>query len=148
MSIDFKGRNYISDFMDRIPEAGHSIRIIDNVMYVSDVRAVQEMVDAYTISDAIKPLIAAIKAAARDRIVEILPDWKQSNYNARMNELNDIRFGRSLTAQEEAEVTAMRAVWQVAKDIRSASNDHEARINKLTTFESVAGYDIGSDWPA
>lgn len=148
MSVNFKGRDSIPDFMERVANAGHSIRFVDNVMYVSNPLAVQAMVDAYTVKDAIKPLIARVKAEAMSRILAILPEWKQSNCNARMNEFNEKRLlGEKLTTVEEAELVAMRALWSAAKAIRAASDAHEAALQSLQTFSEVTAYNTESGWP-
>lgn len=148
MSVDFKGRDLIPDFMEKLAQAGYGIAFIDNVMYVPNESAVQTMVDAYSLGDAIAPLVAAIKLEAKQRITKVLPEWKQSNCNARMNELNDMRLsGHELTVQEQSEIAALRSIWQVAKDIRAVSDAHELALSKLTTFQAVAAYDIKSGWP-
>lgn len=148
MSVKFDGREHILDFMDKLAAAGHGITFIDNVMVVRDESTVQSMIDSYTVSDAIKPLIIAVKLEAKRRITEVLPEWKQSNCNARMNELNDMRLsGHELTVQEQSEIAALRSIWQVAKDIRAVSDAHELALSKLTTFQAVAAYDIKSGWP-
>ena len=77
---------------------------------------------------------AAVKAEAQRRIISLtgrmsLMDCmiKQSNANMRANELNDKRLnGATLTAEEEAEATALRNLAIVIKAIRSKSNEIEA----------------------
>jgi hypothetical protein len=109
--------------------------------------AVQSIIDGYTLSDAVRPVVAKVKALAYAKIIAFLPEWKQSNCNARLNELNEARFSRPLTESEQAEVEAMRALWNRAKAIRAASDVHEANLAALATFAAVQQYDITSNWP-
>lgn len=147
MTIDFKGFECCVVLGQKIAGAGHWIRYVDNVRQVSDAAAIQAIIDAHTVAASAAPLIAAVKQEARARILAFLPDWKQSNYNARMNELNDARFSRALTGDEEDEITVMRAAWSRAVDIRQASDEHEVAIAALTTFAQVTAYDIKANWP-
>jgi len=130
-----------------IGAAGLALWCADNVWCSTDDAAVQAIIDAYTLDDARAPVIELIKDSARLRILAFLPDWKQSNLNARMNELNLTRFTRELVAEELSEIAAMQAIWNQAKAIRQASNDHEAALNALASFEAVAAYDISAGWP-
>lgn len=81
--------------------------------------------------------IAQIKREAAERINEILPAWKQSNLNARANELNAIRFERELNEQEAAEWHSMMEIWQAVKQIRVDSNIAENTVNALQTIEEI-----------
>lgn len=112
-----------------------------------DPDVVQPIIDAYTLDQARAPVIARIKALAHEKILSFLPDWKQSNLNARMNELNEARFSRSLTADEQAEVEAMRAAWAKAKAIRDASNVHGAALAGMLEFSGIVDYDYSVGWP-
>jgi hypothetical protein len=130
-----------------ISSAGHTLVQHDGVWVASDEQAVQANIDGYTLDKAKAPILKAIKNLAKDKILAFLPEWKQSNLNARMNELNDIRFERALTPGEEFEIVQLKAVWAKAKAIRVASNTHEANISALTTFEEVLAYDCTANWP-
>jgi hypothetical protein len=144
--IDFKSKS--SDGLSKaIADAGHFVRFHDNVLECSDEAAVQAIIDAYTLDQARAPVITCIKDLAREKILAFLPDWKQSNFNARMNEINEARFTRVLTDLESAEVEAMRVVWLKAKAIRDASNTHGANLQALTEFAGVIGYDCKTGWP-
>lgn len=76
---------------------------------------------------------AAVKAEAQRRIIALtgrmsLMDCmiKQSNANMRANELNDKRVsGGTLTAEEEAEATALRNLATAIKLVRAKSNEIE-----------------------
>lgn len=92
-------------------------------------------------------VIPCIKGLAFAKIVAFLPTTTQSNMNARMNELNDARFSRALTADEQAEIESMRGAWTKARGIRDVSNTHEAALRKLTTLEEVKSYDYRAGWP-
>jgi hypothetical protein len=130
-----------------IQAAGHWLREQDGVWLASDDAAVQAIIDGYSLTDAIAAPIAAVKALARQKILAFLPEWKQSNYNARMNELNDARFSRALTPQEESEIAVMRTAWDTAKAIRAASDAHETALRALDSFAEITAYDITAGWP-
>lgn len=130
-----------------INEAGYSLSQIDGVWVASDEAVVQAIIDNYPLAAAIAPLVAAVKTLAYDKIVTFLPAWKQSNLNARMNELNDERFSRILTDDELLEIETMRGVWNKVKEIRQASNFHEAALVALTDFSQISVYNIHTHWP-
>lgn len=80
------------------------------------------------------------KEEARRRILEVVPEWKQSNFNARMNELNKkvaIDSG-TLTQAEQNEITAMEAVWGQAKAIRTKSDTLEVSIASMNMTQLQA----------
>ena len=92
---------------------------------------------------------AAVKGEAQRRIVALtgkvaLIDCmiKQSNANMRANELNDKRVsGGTLTAEEEAEATALRNLAIAIKAIRRASNAVEL-LDPIPLDYTADGY-----WP-
>jgi len=84
--------------------------------------------------------IAQIKREASERILEICPTWMQSNFNARANELNAIRFFRELTESEHAEWQEMMLVWQAVKQIRIDSNAAENVVKALNTVEEIEAF--------
>lgn len=84
--------------------------------------------------------IAQIKREAAERINELLPAWKQSNLNARANELNAIRFFRELTESEHGEWQEMMLVWQAVKQIRADSNAAENVVKALDTVEEIEAF--------
>lgn len=84
--------------------------------------------------------IAQIKREAAERINEIFPAWKQSNLNARANELNGIRHDRAWTSEESAEWLNMITIWQAVKQIRIDSNLAENVVNGLTTIEEIEAF--------
>lgn len=81
--------------------------------------------------------ILQIKREAAERINDICPAWKQSNLNARANELNGIRFERDWTSEEQAEWSQMMELWQRVKQIRIDSNTAENTVNGLNTVEEI-----------
>lgn len=74
-----------------------------------------------------------VKAEAQRRILVVTGATsletciiKQLNANMRATELNDKRIGgKELTAQEQAEASALRALASKIKEIRAASNELE-----------------------
>lgn len=129
---------------EAIRAAGHWLVDRDGVWVASDDTAVQAIIDGYTLADARVPVITAIKEEARRRILAFLPDWKQSNFNAQINEFNDARWSRSLTPQETAQLEYMRSQWERAKAIRAASDAKEAA---LQTWADVINHDMSAGWP-
>ena len=84
--------------------------------------------------------ILQIKREAAERINELLPAWKQSNLNARANELNAIRFDRELTENEQSEWRSMLNTWQAVKQIRIDSNAAENVVKALDTTEEIEAF--------
>lgn len=81
--------------------------------------------------------ILQIKREAAERINELLPAWKQSNLNARANELNAIRHEREWSEQEAAEWQSMLTIWQAIKQVRTDSDLAESAVNALQTIEEI-----------
>lgn len=120
--------------------AGHWLVQRDGVWESSNDQAVQAVINAYSLDSARAPIIAEIKMEAQRRILAFLPEWMQSNLNARQNELNEARFSRNLTAAEVAEVQGNQLLWGRAKAVRAASNAHEKALKELQSFEAVLSY--------
>ncbi|MGB0683692.1 MAG: hypothetical protein ACPGOV_13340 [Magnetovibrionaceae bacterium] len=88
--------------------------------------------DAAWADDLIERLKTAIKAEARRRILDLVPEWQQANLNARANALNDKRLsGDTLSADEEAERAAMKMLWEAINAIRTKSDEIEASLSAL-----------------
>ena len=81
--------------------------------------------------------IAQIKRESAERINDICPAWKQSNLNARANELNALRHERAWTSEERDEWLSMMDLWQSVKQIRIDSNIAESVVSVLTTVEEI-----------
>lgn len=84
--------------------------------------------------------ISQIKREAAERINDICPSWKQSNLNARANELNGIRHDRAWASEEAAEWSQMMDLWQTVKQIRIDSNIAENTVNGLNTVEEIEAF--------
>jgi hypothetical protein len=143
----YMGPGVYPGLAEAVAAAGIAIECQNGTWYASDAVAAQVIIDNFTVTQAVAPLIPVVKELARQKILAFLPEWKQSNYNARLNELNEARFTRALTGAELAEIEAMRAAWLRAKAIRSASDIHEANLRSLSTFAAVATYDVKTGWP-
>lgn len=79
--------------------------------------------------DLADALCREAKIEAGRRIVALAPEWKQRNATARGVELTDKKAsGEPLTADEQAEVDAMKALWLAISAIRAASDDLETAI--------------------
>lgn len=84
--------------------------------------------------------IQQIKREAAERINDICPAWKQSNLNARTNELNAIRHDREWTSEERDEWLSMMDLWQSVKQIRIDSNIAESVVSVLNTVEEIEAF--------
>ena len=102
--------------------------------------------DAWTTEYKAYKAVIDTKAEAYKRIITIIPEWKQSNLNARMNELNKkvAIDGTPLTSGELVEVAAMDTIWTQAKDIRAKSDALEASIGGMTR-EQLDALDVTND---
>lgn len=150
MSIAFGHKGIFPGVMESILAAGHWAYQRDGAWLSSDDAAVQAIIDAWPATAAAAHHAQAVKVRARELILAFLPDWKQSNLNARQNELNRVRFERAWTAGEAAEVAALEALWGRAKAIRDASNAHEAALAALAAagdWAALAAYDVTQGWP-
>lgn len=96
------------------------------------------------LASKVESLKNRVKANARGRILNVVPEWKQTNMLARAAELQAIQAGtfrdpdtglvaaaRALTQQEAAEDTAMMGLWAWVKSVRLASNSLEAEIDSI-----------------
>lgn len=83
---------------------------------------------------------AAIKQAARTRILARYPEWRQANLTARAVEL------MSLGQTTGSEWSQMQAIWDWIKATRARSDLLEADVDNCTTVEAVEQLTIGG-WP-
>jgi hypothetical protein len=83
---------------------------------------------------------AAIKQAARTRILARYPEWRQQNMTARAVEL--VSLGQ-ITGPEWGQ---MQAIWDWIKATRARSDLLEADVDNCTTVEAVEQLVIGG-WP-
>lgn len=91
--------------------------------------------------------ITSIKQTAAAKILAVLPEYKQSNLTARAAELALAGLTRSLTFDEQAEITAGQAYWNRIKAIREHSNSLEELLNLATTVEDFDSIDTVDGWP-
>lgn len=106
------------------------------------------------LADVVAARVAEIKSIAQERIVALvgardLTDCliKQMNANMRANELNDAQINGTLTAEEQSEADALRALAANIKAIRAHSNQLEADVAALGTVADVLAW-VDSGWPA
>ena len=92
--------------------------------------------------------IETVKAEAYRRIVAISPEYKQRNLLARGLELAlKMIAGGTLTAGEQAEITAGRQIWARIKAIREHSDMIEVEI-AAKNFDDLKKYKAESiEWP-
>ena len=87
-------------------------------------------------------VITEIKDEANRRILAVLPEWKQRNLTAQSVKLINAGRTRSLTAEEENQLSDIENVWDtLVKPIRDYSDELENRVN---AGEAV---DIHVGWP-
>ena len=90
------------------------------------------------------------KEEAHNRIVSILPKWKQRNYTAKSVELTEKKVdGVALTQEEIAILDTIKAKWVLIQQIRAASDSIEAEIDNINTVEGIEAYGITTNalWP-
>lgn len=90
------------------------------------------------------------KRIAKNKIVAIVPEWKQRNRLARTSELLRKEQKGTITQAETDELDTMENEWNsTIKPIRDASDLIEAEINGLLTVEDILAYDVESNplWP-
>lgn len=76
-----------------------------------------------------------IKQKAQAAILKIAPEWKQRNLIARSVELAEtLATVGALTTDEQAELDAIKAVWNQVKAIRTASGQAEADGTRAADF--------------
>ncbi|MBI1201506.1 MAG: hypothetical protein GC182_03240 [Rhodopseudomonas sp.] len=91
-------------------------------------------------------LIGEIKATAGAIILAAFPEWKQSNLTARGVELTmKVARGETLTSAEQAEATALQAVWDWIKSVRDHSAALETEVSNRN-FVSLKAWQQ-HDWP-
>ncbi len=101
----------------------------------------QAEIDAAIPLAKLSATITAIKAECQRRIYARYPIESQSNLNARANELNDIRFERPLTEEEDAQRMALKGIFAWIKATRIYSNTLE------TMAATNPDLDITVGWP-
>lgn len=96
--------------------------------------------DLTAMADALK---VQIKATARGRILDICPEWRQTNLVARGVEVlltmaaTDLPFS-GLPAETKAEITAGLSMWQQIKQIRDRSGAIEAKIDQTIARNDIS----------
>lgn len=126
-----------------IAAAGYTLEHIDGEWVSSDDIAVQSIIDSYfeTHRDTI---IEAIKSHAQALIYKRYPQWRQANMTARALELS-MSVHRS--ADDDAELSQIRAAWDWIRDVRIASAVHESGVIALATAHDLASYHWRDGWP-
>ncbi|MDK9721659.1 MAG: hypothetical protein OEL53_10805 [Rhodospirillales bacterium] len=92
----------------------------------------------------VETTLAAVKLEAQRRILARYSFAAQSNMNMRANELNDIRFDRALSPEEETERQQLKAIAVWIKSVRAASDVIEARLADDPYLDTASQ----PDWPA
>lgn len=91
-------------------------------------------------------LAARTKEIAQQKILAIVPLWKQNNLTARGLELSMIK---TPTAAQQAEQAAITAIWDQTKAIRAASDQIEDELEDMTAAELKAvSLETHGRWPA
>lgn len=125
-----------------------------NALKVFDESVTQDDLDAaYAAYDHLATVkaeeVAKIKRAAYAHIVSHVPEWKQRNLGSRGTEFLDKRLsGGTLTQAEEAEQTAIKAIWTWVKSVRAYSDGLEADVVAAETEAAARAVLAGASWPA
>lgn len=134
-AVDENGTQHPLRGMDRAAKLAYGVYEIeiDLLVPAGHARTGRELVlgDGVVIERAVyerisdTQLIAAIKAEAHRRIVELVPEWKQRNLTAQASILAE-KGRANWTGQELAAWEAGEAVWAQVEAIRAASDALEA----------------------
>lgn len=153
---------------DAVRAAGHWLEQRDGVWVSSDDTAVQAVIDGYTVDDAKTVRKAESTAHAktlRDRVVASASAGEMASWPIKRAEA--MAYSQSgngadapmLSAEAAARgVTLPAIIARVAANaalfagleaaISGADGKHRDAIGALTSFESVAAYDLTAGWPA
>lgn len=94
----------------------------------------------------IEALTPKIKNLASQKILDIVPDWKQRNMLE--DSISIIRANGAKTTVQEARIQVYDAEWKRVKDIRKYSDKLEEKIDKaIANGEDPTLIDIESGWP-
>lgn len=79
---------------------------------------------------------ATVKGIARNKILSICPEWRQTNIVARGVEvLLKVVQGGALTNAEQAEIADGLVMWEQIKALRAKSNEIETEIDGIIDDE-------------
>lgn len=165
--IDFKGRELIGECADRIAAAGHFVRYVDNVAQVSNEKAVQAIVDAYTLDEAKAWKAAQVSAharALRDKSTADVSAGEMASWPIKIDEAQKYAKAGVLAETPLLSAEAQRrgvpladlvqkvqakgsAFRDVEAHIAGVEGKHSDAIKSLRSFEEVAAYDFSGGWP-
>lgn len=94
-------------------------------------------------------LIREVKQEASQRILAVLPEWKQLNLTARSVQLVNKKLAGTLSVEEGEELSAIEAIFDNSvKKIRDASDMIETEIMSITN-DQLSEYPIHNNklWP-
>lgn len=152
--------------MAAISAAGHTLYLQDNAWVASDEAAVQDIIDGYTLDQAKECLVARIHAKAKavfDRAIAGVSAGEMAGWPILRAEANAYAADNTVAVPAITAEAAQRGVTVpelVAKvqanaahfdalraGIAGTSGKHRDEVSLLVTFEELAAYDYGTDWP-
>lgn len=149
-----------------ISDAGHWLRQEGVVWISSDDKAVQAIIDGYTLDQAKAAKQAEILAYAkilRDKVVSTISTGEMASWPIKLAEARAFAAGSTDTPMLAAEATIRglsvadlvtkvdgNATGFAALEAQIGGIDgmHRDAVKALKTFEAVNGYDFSSGWPA
>ena len=151
----------------RIAAAGHYIAYVDGVFETSDDAAVQGIIDAFSVADAIAARSAEVVAVAtekRNAVIAGLSPGEMSSWPIKLAEAQKYTASKlpadaPILSQEAAARGAtldsvVARVWTnganfaaVEAQIAGVSGKHRDALAALTDFGAVAAYDYSTGWP-
>ena len=131
---------------DDIDKAGISRLLTNNVeSWLPDEATANTFVENYDFKPA---KILAIKLEAKSRIETIVPPELQArDLSKGLRLLKRVQDGEALTADQDLEIAALvdTEVNQLGP-IRSRSNELEAQVDALASWQEVVNFDVQANW--
>lgn len=135
-----------------LDNAGIEISWVDSVLMCSDPDLAAQIAASFdAVAYELPHAIARVNQEAYDRIVAIMPPYKQNN-NMALGLQNTMAFGADPAkwpADQQAILQTVNAQWAQIKAIRDASNIINANLATKTDWTELYAYDPKADqtWP-
>lgn len=165
--IEWKGRQYFIEVMDRIAAAGVLLVQDSEGWHCSDEMTAQVIVDAYTLDDAKSFICGQIierSKAARDKKLQSVSPGEMAAWYMKLSQARAFAMSGlvsdapDLVAEAEARGVTLaelcakvdsnaKALAALEATIAGREGFHKDKVRALTTFEDVAAYDFSTGWP-
>lgn len=166
--LNWQGKSSLPGLIERIAQAGVAVGIHDGNWYCSDEAAAQALIDAYTLTDAIKWRQAeclAVAKSLRDKVVAHISAGEMAAWPIKRAEA--MAYAQSgnpadapiLSAEAAARGISLPAMLAKVQSnastfaaleaaIGGADGKHRDTLASLASFEAVAAYDLTVGWPS